>query len=932
MKNKRFISVITVMAIFISLFANTTVLAENETYTADFTKLEAKTYGTAEDIIMLDDYTTAYLTHEGTYVDSNHVIHLTGTNTGKGAYTNGSYVQFTAPSDGTVSFDIAYANYFVGSDYKGYSSASVDLKAEQTLTIGERDTAQSTISAITFIPKQTPTVTEIATPYTSPQTKWDFDTYLPAEEGKNVPVISGASEYNDGDIKFKSNDKATGTLAVDFDEPIKNNVEFSFDITEHKDSGGKYTLSGRYIEYKILNSENEEIVYLSAHPYAAETEASNFIKIGNAEIDKTKSEIQTAFDKRGTEITTSVDYHARKVTITMGTNTFEGEIPASAMKDIAKFEFSVRLTNSVSADRYITLDNLAVKEFTSTAPAAPAGEITNGYEAKTFGGVNSRVKAPDESAGKPLVVFLSSKSRFGTDNEGQLYQAQYFFDLLDGKATLAAPQTETAWETDALKTYITAAKAEYNSSKVIVIGQNEGAAAAYALSDTADKIIPINGISDITAATAKVWAFSGYLDENIADIRTTVAALQKSKADVMYTEFPFDSGNIAEKVSETTDLEDWILNDTENSKIVDLVLFAGQSNMAGRGDYADATECAAGHGFEYHSVTEPGVLTTVNEPFGKYENNDAVNDFSGTTERRSGDMVSSFMESYYKVSGVPIVGVQCSRGGTDTNYWTNADRLTELAARYNEAKTYLEDSGYTIRNKFMVWCQGETDADKGRTTDTHKNNVMTIFNSVKTNTGLTNMFIVRIGHCRSGNALDEEKDPVYKAINLAQKELADANEDITAVASFYTDEYLALMRDNYHYYQGAYNSIGNIAGNNTAVTLYNKGTWIKYPEPDEVIEPTEPEYGKITIEGTTVTVAAKTDENDTPILIHAVRGANDILENVKTYNLTFENNTASKTITSLKNGDELYVWGSLSGMKPLAEKKIVTEISQSVQQ
>lgn len=454
------------------------------------------------------------------------------------------------------------------------------------------------------------------------------------------------------------------------------------------------------------------------------------------------------------------------------------------------------------------------------------------YKVKRFGGIKSRVKAAQ--TGAPLVIYLSGKAHFGTDNISQVYDALDFFGMLEGKATLAAPQAETAWNTDALKAYITAAKTEYNSPEVIVIGQDEGASAAYALAGEADKIIPVSGVSDVTAASAKIWAFAGYPDENIADIRTTVAALQKAGADVRYTEFPFCSGNVAKKVSAMTGLADWILTDTENPKQIDLVLFAGQSNMAGRGDYEEATECPAGHGYEYHSVTEPHIITTVNEPFGKYENNAAVNDDDGSgKDRRNGDMVSSFMESYYKVSGVPIVGVQCSRGGTDTDYWTDEDRLTELAARYNEAKAYLEKCGYITGNRFMVWCQGETDADKGKTTDAYKNNVKMILNSVKANTGITDMFIVRIGHCRGADVIDEKRDPVYKSINLAQKELAEETDGIRAVASFYTDEYLAFMRDAYHYYQPAYNAIGNTAGNNAAVTLYNKGVWIGYPEPDD---------------------------------------------------------------------------------------------------
>ncbi|MBQ2664893.1 MAG: hypothetical protein IJG16_12220, partial [Clostridia bacterium] len=196
-------------------------------------------------------------------------------------------------------------------------------------------------------------------------------------------------------------------------------------------------------------------------------------------------------------------------------------------------------------------------------------------------------------------------------------------------------------------------------------------------------------------------------------------------------------------------------------------------------------------------------------------------------------MISSFIESYYQTSGVPLVGVKAARGGTDTNYWTASERKTEAVARYNEAKKFLEDSGYTIGKQFMVWCQGESDGDKGRSDSAHTSKLSEIFGYMKDGTTLTDMFIVRIGHCRSGSEIDPVSDPIYKRLNLAQKAFADETANVTAVASLYTDEYLALMRDNYHYYQPAYNSVGTVAGNNTAVTLYNKGIWTNYPEPTE---------------------------------------------------------------------------------------------------
>ena len=856
MKGKRIISSIISAAMCMSLFANFAigVRAEN-TYKADFGTLVKDSadamYGTSQDKnIVLDEYTTLDLSYEGTYVSADGKVYLYGGNNGKGAYNNGSYIEFIAPADGMVNFTLDYANYYIDGIYKGYSSTSVDMTAGQKLQIGERANGRSYVSALSFTyNNETPGVeteqpTESASDgssYASPGTVWDFNSKAPASAAAvNMPYLTGKAIFTSGEIQFPADATGEGAVTLDLSPAVKGDVEIEFDTAGHSKALGQ-----QYEYFTVTNSEGDEIVSLAAHPYDATGSYAGVNKLlicgEQVAVD---TEIASLFGAKETHIKLTIDYTARKVTATIGGKTFSGSIPAKTMKDLAQFKFRVS-RNKTAGDRYISFDNLSVREFTSTETPAVDESLAE-YISAVYGGVTSRVKAPSGATGKPIVIFLSSSSRFGTDNEQQLYQAEEFFDLFEDEAVLAAPQTAEAWDADTLKAYIEGIKAEYNSDSVTVIGNIEGAAAAYALAkdNAVNKIIPISGYnSEITATNAKVWAFGGYNDENIANIRTTVNTLQKAKADVTYTELPYDGRTIADKAAAANGIKDWILSEQTQSKTVDLVIFMGQSNMAGRGEYDEAIPCLPGHGYEYHPVTEPGTLTTVSEPFGKYENNTAVNDNGGSgVDRRSGDMVSSFMESYYAVSGVPIVGVQCSRGGTESKWWyqttdttNNLTPKAEAVLRYNEAKQYLTDCGYTINKQLMVWCQGEADADANRGVSAWKSNTLKLFNDMKAETGLTDLMIVRIGHCKTAGAaaIDEIKDPRYKEINLAGSELADDNTDITAVASFYTDEYAELMRDQYHYHQGAYNSVGQTAGNNAAVTMYSKGTWSEYPEPDD---------------------------------------------------------------------------------------------------
>ncbi len=245
----------------------------------------------------------------------------------------------------------------------------------------------------------------------------------------------------------------------------------------------------------------------------------------------------------------------------------------------------------------------------------------------------------------------------------------------------------------------------------------------------------------------------------------------------------------------------------------ELAIFMGQSNMCGRGEWEKAVPCPEGHGYEFRAVTSPDRLFAVRGPFGKNENNEAVNDFNDLgVNRRRGDMVSALMESYYSKNKIPIVGVQCSRGGTDVNYWTDETRRREAVRRLTLAKEYLERNGYETEHIFMVWCQGETDGDRifrgEQSIEGYKSGTRKVFSYMR-ETGVTDMFIIRTGHFNADDP-DGSHEAAYMAVSNAQAELAAENERIHTVASFLGCR--KYMKDAFHYHQEAYNKIGAAAG------------------------------------------------------------------------------------------------------------------------
>ena len=96
MKCKKVISLITTLAMCISIFSAFSVTSFADKDNAD------TTYGTVDDIYDIDDYTKAVLTYTGTYVSADGKVYLKSSKVtnANSSYSNGSYVSFTAPSDG----------------------------------------------------------------------------------------------------------------------------------------------------------------------------------------------------------------------------------------------------------------------------------------------------------------------------------------------------------------------------------------------------------------------------------------------------------------------------------------------------------------------------------------------------------------------------------------------------------------------------------------------------------------------------------------------------------------------------------------------------------------------------------------------------------------------------------------------------------------
>lgn len=256
----------------------------------------------------------------------------------------------------------------------------------------------------------------------------------------------------------------------------------------------------------------------------------------------------------------------------------------------------------------------------------------------------------------------------------------------------------------------------------------------------------------------------------------------------------------------------------------DVFIFMGQSNMAGRGEAEDALPCLD-HGYEYRAVSgTPGnEFVDLTEPFGKNENNAQMSDGNNGDGKKSGSMVSSFIEGYYEVTKVPVVGVSASVGGTSITSWKDGSTYLEESIRRLKSciDFFTTTPVFTIRNINMVWCQGCSDATKYVSQQLDYfgmlDGIVSKMQSIGDKYNIKKCVIIPPSIYGSGT------------VNENKKTLAD--DQITYCSSHSENYFLgskkfynvpASMRDDPHFHQGIYNVTGYDAGKHTGEMIEGK--------------------------------------------------------------------------------------------------------------
>ena len=239
---------------------------------------------------------------------------------------------------------------------------------------------------------------------------------------------------------------------------------------------------------------------------------------------------------------------------------------------------------------------------------------------------------------------------------------------------------------------------------------------------------------------------------------------------------------------------------------VDIIVFAGQSNMTGVGNTALAPKLKDHAGYAYNYVTAKNKFSDLKEPFGRGQDDENLQNY----DYARGSMVTAFVNAYYQKTKTPVIAVPASAVGTGSVSWADF-RYKSVVTRVNAAKKLAQKKGLTVRHTYLIWMQGENDAFAGMSAKAHTSNLKSMYQKIKKKTDMEQCFIIGLPNYYN----DAKIAKGYTRIRNAQTKLCKSSSSFTmGSAKAATLSAVYLQGDGLHLTQKALNLIGTDAGRN----------------------------------------------------------------------------------------------------------------------
>jgi len=252
---------------------------------------------------------------------------------------------------------------------------------------------------------------------------------------------------------------------------------------------------------------------------------------------------------------------------------------------------------------------------------------------------------------------------------------------------------------------------------------------------------------------------------------------------------------------------------------MDVLIFAGQSNMVGTTEALPSPNQAVENALEYRFLEDS--LIPLLHPVGE----DIGDRLLLGANYGHGCLVPDFCRAYTQKTGKKVIAIHSARGDTRLDEWLKGTaRFDAMVRKINAGIQKARELG-EIDHIYLIWLQGESDAIYKTPGEVYKQRLTAFKNDLKNETGIEKFGIIQIGYfcalvswlrdrTREEGRLDDE------VIMRAQEELPKEDSDFVFLTdickTISLDSSLMNPNEQGHYTNRALTIIGTKAGENLA--------------------------------------------------------------------------------------------------------------------
>jgi hypothetical protein len=254
---------------------------------------------------------------------------------------------------------------------------------------------------------------------------------------------------------------------------------------------------------------------------------------------------------------------------------------------------------------------------------------------------------------------------------------------------------------------------------------------------------------------------------------------------------------------------------------VDVLFFCGQSNMQGQAEKLTADNAIVKNAFEYRFLADK--LKPLQNPVGenispdgkegnlcgghwdRMKNNCLLSSFQGRT-----NLVPKFCQAYTKGTGKEVVAVHCAKGDTRIEFWLPHTGCFDMTVAKGKRALQTINETYEIRNRYLIWLQGESNQIYKTSRQAYKSLLMEIKDGFKKELSIDKFAIIKVGNYTG--------DEYGKEIQLAQEDICKEDNDFYMLTEVIDDLFLESRYINPealgHLSSDGLEKLGEIAGTN----------------------------------------------------------------------------------------------------------------------